>query len=48
MIKGMTYRINAHQPKVDVNGQVFFTMKSVREWTYGEVNQKNQSLIFDE
>jgi hypothetical protein len=48
MIKGMTYRINAHQPRVDVSGKVFFTMKSVREWTYGEVNMKNQSLLFDD
>ena len=23
-------------------------MKSVREWTYGEINMKNQSLLFDE
>ena len=41
MIKGMTYKINAHQPRVDVNGNIFFTMKAVREWTYGEINQKN-------
>jgi hypothetical protein len=48
MIKGMTYRINANVPRADVNGKVFFTMRNLREWTYGIDNYKNGSLLFDE
>ena len=47
LIKGMSYRINAQQPRVDVNGKLFFTVKSVREWSYGANNLKDSELLYE-
>lgn len=47
LLKGMTYKLNAKQPRVDTNGNVFFTVKSVRDWTYGHENSKNISMMFE-
>jgi hypothetical protein len=47
LIKGMTYNINAHVPRVDIEGKLFFTMKTLREWTYGMTNDKNATLLFE-
>lgn len=48
LIKGVTYKINAQVPRVDVNMNVFFTMRTYREWSYGLVNDKYDSLLFDQ
>lgn len=47
LIRGMTYNINAHTPRIDVDGKLFFTMKNLREWTYGIVNNKTTSHLFE-
>jgi hypothetical protein len=47
LISGMTYNINAQVPRLDVEGNLFFTMKTLREWTYGVPNNKNTSHLFE-
>ena len=48
LIPGMTYRVNARVPKVDYKGQVFFTAKTVREWTYGQENAMSDGYLFEQ
>ncbi len=48
LIRGMTYKINAHVPQVDTRGQVFFTMRSLREWTYGLPNYQSRDVLYEE
>lgn len=47
LINGMTYNINAQVPRIDFEGKLFFTMKSLREWTYGVANNKTTSHLFE-
>lgn len=47
LISGMSYKLSARVPTVDMNGQLFFTAKSVRDWTYGLENIKYDKFIFE-
>jgi hypothetical protein len=47
LINGMTYNINAHVPRIDIEGNLFFTMKTLREWTYGVMNNKTSTHLFE-
>lgn len=49
LINGMTYRISAEVPRVDTSGKnVFFTVKSVREWVYGSPNNQTLDYLIEE
>eukprot|EP00347_Sterkiella_histriomuscorum_P012357 403368902 len=48
LIKGMSYKISARNPMLDMYGKLFFTAKTVRDWTYGLQNTKTQKFIFEQ
>ena len=48
LIKGMTYKINAQVPRIDVSGNLFYTLRSIREWRYGVPNNRSQDMLFDQ
>eukprot|EP00347_Sterkiella_histriomuscorum_P008240 403345845 len=48
LIKGMSYKISARNPMLDMYGKLFFTAKTVRDWTYGLQNIKTQKFIFEQ
>jgi len=31
---------------VDINGDVFFTLRTLREWTYGQANNQHETVLF--
>ncbi|CDW83161.1 alpha-l-arabinofuranosidase b [Stylonychia lemnae] len=44
---GETYKVSARTPIVDMNGQIFYTSKQIRNWTYGNVNTKYSEFAYE-
>ncbi len=47
LITGMSYKLLSKVPTIDTKGEIFFTTKTVRDWTFGVKNSKFDDFIFE-